>query len=242
MIKGVGVFGSPVAGSAIPAAWAPSDQAGLQLWLTPSGIAQTAGNIDTWTDQSSNAHVLTPVDVAPQLSSASARFVGTGHLAVASHASLNVGVANFILAFRVKFDNASETKMLCGKDSYNGGAYAGYFIQQSNTSIQMGVRNNGDANDNYSPNDPAGDLNDGNYHTLILVRADGLLEHYWDGVLGSSNTEAGAVNADNASAFKVGNADDQTNSMNGNIKGVLLYKATADSTLLGNINTYLEGL
>jgi hypothetical protein len=163
-------------------------------------------------------------------------------LAVASHASLNVGVGDFFLAFRVKFDNASETKMMCGKDSYNGGAYAGYFIQQLNDTIQMGVRNNGDGNDNYKAADPTGALNDGNYHTIILARTGALLESYWDGVLLDSNTAGGAVNADNAAPFKVGNADEQTNAMNGNIKGVILAKTAITPTLLADIHTYFGTL
>ena len=89
-----------VAGSAY--GWAPTDVAGLTLWIHgDAGITLNSGNVSAWNDQSSNAHNFTQATTLKQPLFVSGGLNGHGTVRFAGGLSANahsLGTASFALA------------------------------------------------------------------------------------------------------------------------------------------------
>lgn len=133
---------------------------------------------------------------------------------VSDNASLDFGTGDFSCSFWMNAPASANGKsqQVLGKDSFPGfgSSYTGWFIQRNtDNSLVFATRDlvSGAGNQTYM-NSGASAISDNTTHHVVAARSSGTLYLYIDGVLVTSQAEAGATDVDNASAFKLGMFDD----------------------------------
>jgi len=224
-------------GSGASGPWTPASQPGLVFHFEPSSVQTSGSNVTSSGDLSGLSHACTPIATAPTFGSGFIDFTGGSRtLETADHNDLDVGTGDFIYAAIFKF-TGNTAQGIMGKDAGS----SGYFFHNLNGTMRAAIRASSGAHRLY---DISG-LNDGVARRYIMYRVGGAFELKIDGVsqTGMLGGASGAVNCDNTGTFKLGAGDSGAGSLNaGQIKAGILWKATADATLLTNIDTYLAGL
>lgn len=222
--------------SATPRAWLPDITGASFVLESDSGVTLSTADVTLWEDLVSSRDFAATAGQEPDYA-ADAGFNGSlgsmtfdgsdDKLTTASHADLNVGTGDFILAALV-YMNADG--VILGKDAWNSAA-TGYYFQRS-TSLRFTTRQAGVSNNEMN----GGTFNTGTWYVIMGVRASNVLTSYINNVQAATTSEAnGGANTDNSSAFKIGRNDDVSTSMNGKIAAVGLWKVTPTETIRNNI-------
>lgn len=224
----------------------PSSIPGLVAWYE----SDTGATPSSWTDKSGNGNTLlqavagfrpTVLSPDPDLKSpqGSVDFedpnINFEYLAALTSGTLDFGTGDFYAVFYAKI-LPSGGGFLLGKDSYSGGAYAGWFMQYNDPDIRFATRNSGAGMGNYldAPVPAPG------WYVITVTRTAGVLEILYNNISIGSMAEAGATDVNNASDFKLDAADDVPSpGSGGKFAALLIYRATATPTNLLNLTNYL---
>jgi hypothetical protein len=234
----------------------PSDISGIAVAFESINTITDDSGLKVWNDASGNGLHTNSQDTAgarPTITASNAdagnrrTFSGDGgdYLTVNDNAALDVGTGAFMVMAVCK-QGATGDRMVCGKDSFNGGGFVGFFLQWNQTGFankwNFATRNGGGANNQLFGTSTTSV----GWHMVMGVRdGSGNKTLYINNAANGTQNDS-SVDVDNTSAFKLFTADDALNQKwDGELAAVVVVKgaiSAGDRTSLYNRYVALYGI
>lgn len=239
-----------VGAPSVVAAFAPTDLAGLVLWLKADSLALNDGDaVASWTDSSGNGNTASQGTAANKPTYKAAiingkpvvRFDGSSDfLTVTRNAGLEPAQVSIIAVVRAAAAPANSSYAVCKK--FTSGSVNSYSLQRSSATLAMrlGCRSGGTfAGTGGTLNDAQ--LWDGNGHIVVGVVDEGTplrSNFYTNTNIGAAGLVAGGLNYD-ANDLTIGSYDGTQLWMAFDLGELLIYNSTLTLGQIGKVVSYL---